>query len=137
MAKALTLEQAAKLGLYTVFASALLIIGPIYGARMAHDPTATPSMRWLGVFIAAASVIPWLGYVGWGISIADEYNRRTLVMATAIAFALAILYSMTAQLLVEARLVAHPIGMSLPIAFVLWMIAGGAVVLYEKMRGIR
>lgn len=137
MAKALTLEQAAKVGVWFLVSAALLLFGPMLADRWIFDPAATPAVRWAAVALSVFSLIPWLAYAGWGLSIADEYNRRTLVIGTALAFALAILFSVATSVMADARLIEYPIGLNLPIAFVLWVIAVGLVAGYEKLRGIR
>src|SRR5438094_7926903 len=95
MAKALTLEQAGKVFLYLLFSVAALFFGPHFANRFIFDPHAPSGIRGLGVAIAILSVVPMLGYAAWGFGVADEYNRQTMLIGTSLAFALAILFSMT------------------------------------------
>jgi hypothetical protein len=120
MAKALTLEQTARAVLWFALATALLFFGPRWAGRLVFDAGATATMRYLGIALSVLSLVPWLGYVAWGLSIADEARRRTLVAGTALAFALAILYSAAVQLVADARLGDVPLAIDLRIAFLLW-----------------
>jgi hypothetical protein len=137
MAKALTLEQAATVLVWLVLATALLFIGPRYAGHLMFAPGATAAARWLGVAISVGSLLPWFAYVAWGLSIADEYNRRTLVVGTAIAFAVAILFSIATQLMADAHLVGEVITINLPIAFLIWIAGLGGSALFFKLRGAR
>ena len=137
MAKTLKLEQAAKVFLWIVVSSALLFVGPHYADRLISNPSATIAMRWLGVATMVVSMLPWFAYVGWGLSIADEYNRRTLVVGTAFAFALAILFSIATQSIADARLTREVITINLPIGFLLWSAGIGLAALFFRIRGAR
>jgi uncharacterized membrane protein (DUF485 family) len=64
----------------------------------------------------------------------NEYNWRMPVVGTAVAFALAILFSIAAQLMADARLMSVVITINLPIAFLLWVVGLGLSALYFRMR---
>src|ERR1051326_200921 len=117
MAKTLTLEQAGKVFIWLALSSALLFVGPHYSDRLIFNPAASNATRWLGIALTIVRVLPWFAYVAWGLSIADEYNRCQLVVGTAVAFALAILLSIAARVMPDARLTAEVITINLPIGF--------------------
>ena len=137
MAKTLTLEQAGKVFIWLALSSALLFVGPHYSDRLIFNPAASNATRWLGIALTIVSMLPWFAYVAWGLSIADEYNRCQLVVGTAVAFALAILFSIAAQLMADARLTAEVITINLPIGFLLWLAGIGSSALFFRVRGAR
>src|SRR4051794_33986905 len=134
MAKSLTLEQAGKVFIWFIGSTALLFLGPRWAEQMIFDPQASPSIRYLGVALSVLSLVPWLAYAGWGLSIADEYNRKTLVTGTAVSFALAIVFSIAGQLVADAHLIAAPLTINLPIGFLLWAAGVGLTALVFRVR---
>jgi hypothetical protein len=105
MAKVLTLQQAVKTWV-------LFLLGAAYSAIALHESevllrgTPSVSVRWIGVVLGTTGFIPLLGIVLWGVSVADEYQRRIALVGSAIAFVGNFFLYAAFSLMVDAHLVA-------------------------------
>src|SRR5436190_2178264 len=134
MAKLLTLQQAVKAWVW-------ILLGLAYSAAALHESNVllhgTPSVaaRWTAVFLGTTGFIPILGMILWGVSVADEYQRRIALVGSAIGFVGNFFLYTAFSLMVDAHLVASDLFIPyFPAAIGLWIVGMTFASLYYRTR---
>jgi hypothetical protein len=131
MSKVMPLQQALKFFLVMVGALVALWAGSALSDRLVTNPSA--GVRWLGVAAAVVSLLPWLWVIFQSISHADEYIRRVVLVGTAAAFVVDLLFHVAFNVIVDARLVSATSYLpALPVAIVIWMLSVAVTFLYYR-----
>ena len=131
--KVIPLNQALKL-LVLAIASAGLLYASGY---LVDYLTASTSLglRWLGVFVAVGSVVPWLLFIAWMVSTMDEYHRHVALVGTAVAFVGELLVHIGFNVMQDARLVSWSTHLQeIPVAMIVWLMGMGASAFYYRLR---
>lgn len=135
MARMLSLTQALKVWSATIVAAILLIAGGRLSDMLIANPSASMTTRWLGVAVAAGSVLPWAVITVWMFGTTDEFVRHIVLVGTAIAFVGAVVVHIAFVVMVDAHLVGPSSYLpELPTAMLLWVIGVGLATLYYRLR---
>src|SRR5437588_438423 len=134
MAKVLSLSQALKAGLFFIFALLALAFGDRLGEHLMADPNHS-IVRWAGVGVVTACVVPWICTIVWGVAVGDEYVRQVALVGTAIGFVLDVLLHVGFIAAQDARLVSWSAHVpTLPAAIGAWLLGVLFAGLYYRYR---
>jgi hypothetical protein len=107
------------------------------GERWSYHLLASPSVtaKWLGVAVAVASPLPWLGLVVVGVSTWDEFQRHVALMGTALAFVIGLLLRTGFYAAQDAKLISpYATFPDLVATLTIWCVGVGAAALYYRTR---
>jgi len=130
-----SLSQALKVWGLTILAVVLMLYGGRLSDSLIASPTATAGLRWLGVVVAAACLLPWIAFVAWSLSMIDEYHRHVVLVGTAIAFVAELLVHVAFSVMRDARLVepnTHLV--ELPVTMIIWIVGIAISWTYYRLR---
>jgi hypothetical protein len=137
MAKVIPLQHALKIWFATIGSVVFLFFGGRLSDFLISDPTSSALVRWLGVFVAAVTVVPWVLIVAWTISVTDEYYRQMALVGTSVAFVLDLMTHIAYWTMVDAGLVRAGMGMhELGVAACAWIIGVSLAATYYRL-GLR
>jgi hypothetical protein len=135
MAKALTLSQALRLFLLVLATGFILYYGGRLSEWLIRRPDASLARRWLGVLVAVLALGQWIFIVAKGAIMGDEFQRRIVLLGTAVAFVGDILLQAGFSVMQDARIVSADTYLpSVPAAALLWMLGVGAAVVHYRAR---
>jgi len=135
MAKVLTFNQALKLWVLAIVSAGLLYSGGYLSDWLISPPTASIWMRWLGVAVAVGSIVPWLFFIAWALSTADEYHRHVVLVGTAMAFVGELLAHIGFNVMQDARIVSWSTHLQeIPVAMILWVLGIALSAFYQRLR---
>jgi len=133
--KVIPLNQALKLWGLAIASAGLLYASGYLVDYLTASTTTSLGLRWLGVLVAVGSVVPWLLFVAWTLSMMDEYHRHVALVGTAVAFVGELLAHISFNVMQDARLVSWSTHLQeLPVAAVVWLIGIGASAFYYRLR---
>ena len=133
--KVIPLNQALKLWGLAIASAGLLYASGYLVDYLTASTTTSLGLRWLGVLVAVGSVVPWLLFVAWTLSMMDEYHRHVTLVGTAVAFLGELLVHIGFNVMQDARLVSWSTHLQeIPLAMVVWLIGIGASVFYHRLR---
>ena len=135
MTKVLSINQALKIWGFAIVAVAAMYYGGQASDSIAANQSASLAMRWLAVALAVACMLPWLGFIGWSVSMADEYYRHVALAGTAAAFVVDILVHVAFNVMQAARMVSWSDHLlELPAAMIVWVACVAISAAYYRLR---
>ena len=133
--KVVSLDKALKLWGLGVAAAVVMYYGGKFSDSIAPNEIASISLRWAAVAVAVVSMIPWLLFIAWSISLTDEYFRRIAILGTAAAFIVNTLVHIAYDAMRSVRLVSWDSHLlELPVGMVVWVACVGAAAIYYRLR---
>jgi len=133
--KVIPLNQALKLWGLAIASAGLLYASGYIVDYLTASTTTSLGLRWLGVLVAVGSIVPWLLFIAWTLSVLDEYHRHVALVGTAMAFVGELLAHIGFNVMQDARLVSWSTHLQeIPLAMVVWLIGIGASVFYHRLR---
>lgn len=133
--KVVSLDKALKLWGLGLVAVVVMYFGGRFSDSIGTNETASVAVKWAAVGVAVACMIPWLWFIGWSISLTDEYFRRVAVVGTAAAFVVNALVHVAYGTMQSARLVSWTSHLlELPVGMLVWIACVGAATIYYRLR---
>jgi len=131
----LTLPQALKAMIATIAALMVFVFGSQLSDFLIAQPHPSTAVRWLAVFIATGSVVPWVLIIVFSLAASDEYIRQMTLCGTAIGFVGNLLLHVAFNTMQDARLVSWSSHLlPIPAAMGSWVFGVIVAALYFRFR---
>ncbi len=133
--KVVSLDKALKLWGLGLVAVVVMYFGGKFSDSIGANETASMTLKWTAVAVAVGCMIPWLWFIGWSISLTDEYFRHVAVVGTAAAFIVNALVHVGYNTMQAARMVSWSSHLlELPVGMIVWVACVSVAAIYYRLR---